>query len=55
MRLVDDVELIGRIERHDMDALAELTDVVDAGIRRGVYFIHVLVGDAELVREDARN
>ena len=37
MRLVEDVDLVAALDRLEDDAVADLADVVDAALRRGVH------------------
>jgi len=55
VRLVYDVEAVGRIERHDVHGLAQFADVFHAGLRSGVYLVEILVGNAEFPGKNARD
>ena len=41
VRLVEDVDLVAPLDRLEDDAVADLADVVDAALRRGVHLDHV--------------
>ena len=41
VRLVDDVDLVAALDGLEHDALADLADVVDSALRRGVHLDHV--------------
>ena len=41
VRLVEDVDLVAALDRLEHDAVADLADVVDAALRRGVHLDHV--------------
>ena len=41
VRLVEDVDLVAPLDRLEHDAVADLADVVDAALRRGVHLDHV--------------